>query len=907
MSPRWGRRRGRNTSANAGVPARGTIVLSASTVSLTQSAGSATTVTGQVSVGNSGAGSFAGIHLGAISYVSGSGWLTASVVPGFPAAVTVTASSALLSAGTYTATIPVQDANTTNSPQTLTVSFVVTAVAVPSLVLSNPTMTLSVQQGNAATVTATCLVTSGTAAALGTLSIGTITGTGATGITASVAGNLVTVTGASAALTNASSPYTATVPVVDATASNTPQNITVTLNVAAVSPPPTPTMALSASSVTLNATAGSGQVVSTTITVTSSNGAALGTTDVGTITGTATSALSTSVADNTVTITAAVGSLAAATYTATVPILDSQASNSPQNVTVSFVVAASPVPSSSIPAEIQLFGSTAGQGVLVSRAFPLRPGDLSDAQVAARAFRVLISGAEVPIYAEALRGRHADGSVRAMLVQLAADIPDTTPIVAEVQIGVTRTTTDRVKVPVTQDVVWNLGVTPYSTKAALLPTSPAYLCATLAAGSPLVPATQVDAVSYPLFLAYMDNRFEALKNSEQTSTTAQSDYEHVRGLVAAWCMTGLTKYYTQAMSRARYLWTYTSDTIPPAFNPTFNLEGISGGSGLLGAESKTQRHWTWFVGYYTTGWPSFYATANAGGQQGMRSGNALAQGYARMSSNPIYLTPRFNCRTTPYVWVSALMDATRTMSSPSGPGVNAAGQAQELYDILTDVIGDAYVETHGGTGWRTGFPWVNSGVDVRGSDASAQVGDWPWFQSALAARHLVDYYLMVGADSRIPPLVKFMVDAMVAQWKTSSGGAYSKGSDITSATLGGTLYTFDEPMYGVPYLTRGDPANNGGMYAWLQPLWAPAVAFVHAYYGGNDPTGTPYATHYRRVVNPRLVYHTGSNSSGLTWNWKIWGEVFGGNFVAAYLMSLTGPPTGPAAIRTPTLYTTWPD
>lgn len=290
----------------------------------------------------------------------------------------------------------------------------------------------------------------------------------------------------------------------------------------------------------------------------------------------------------------------------------------------------------------------------------------------------------------------------------------------------------------------------------------------------------------------------------------------------------------------------------------------------------------------------------------MRRGITGAYGYSRMSSNPIYLTPRFNLTTTPYVWIAYLMDATIQQGNPSGASVAPSNFATEIPRILTSAFADAYTETHGGTGWRTGMPFVNDKVDVRSSDTSALVGDWPWFQSGLAARHLVDYYLSTYADSRIPPKLKYMVDAMIANYKTSSGGAPAKGTDITSANIGGTTYTFDDPLYAVPYLTRSDPANNSGFYAYLQAIWSPAIAFVHAYYGGNAPDGVSYATHYRRSVNVRLVYHTGANSSGLNWSWKIWGETFGGSLVAAYLMSLTGQPQGPTALRTPTTYTTWP-
>lgn len=901
------KRRGKRLPPSSAGSITPTLSLSTTSVALAATAGDTATVQVVVTGQSGNGGALGGVGIGTIVENSGSGWLSASVQGSFPALITIVCDPTGLSAASYTGTVQITDPRASNSPRTVSVAFTVAAVAAPTIVLSNPTMTLSVQQGNAATASATCLVTSGTATALGALSVGTVTGTGSTGVTAAIVGNTITVTGASAALTNASSPYTATVPIIDATASNTPQNITVTLNVAAVSPPATPTMALSASAVSLSAVQGSGAVASTTVTVSSANGATLGTTSVGTITGTGAAAVTTSVSGHVVTISAAVGSLAVAAYSATIPILDSAASNSPLDVTLTFNVTAQPV-GTTIPAAIYLFGDTAGANVLVSAVFPLRPGDLTVADATANKFRVYVSGVEQAIYAEPLRGCHTDGTVRAMLVQFRYDVPNTTPITASVVLGSARGTTDLTKTPVTQGVTWMMGQAPYGVRAKLLPTTPSYLCATLVAGSPLVPAAQVDSLSYPLFVAYMDNRYEAIKNIETTSTSAQSDYEHIRGLVAAWCMTGDTKYYQSALSRMRYFYTYNNDTNPPSYTPTHNVENVTpygagaGGSG----EPKSQRQWTWFVGYYTTGWPNFYATANALGQIGMRA--ATSYTYARPIAAAIGGTsrnhsPRAIMRTTPGMWIAALMDATRSVISPSGGAVSASGYQTQFAKIWTDVAAGKYVESSGGTGWRSGFPFH---VQTYQDDAGGAVlGDWPLFQSALIARHMIDYYLMVHAHPDIPPYLKLMVDTIYLNSASTSGNASGTGSDLASAVVGGVTYTFLQPRWGLPYLAKATPTPDSQV--WTFPMWAPAIAFVHKYYGGNDPGGTPYLTWYARCVNLANMYHQGGGTGAASgWSWKIWAETFGGTQIASYLMSLTGPPQGPASPRTPTLYTDWP-
>lgn len=897
--PRYGRRRGRSTTTNAGTPRRGTIVLSSSSVTLQQVAGSTTVVQAVIGVSNSGAGTFNGVQAGAITYGSGSGWLSVTVQPGFPAIITAVGDASGLAAGTYSATVPITDVNATNSPQTLTVSFVVAAVAMPSLVLSNPTMTLSVQQGNAATATATCLVTSGTAAGLGALSVGTVTGSGATGVSATIEGNVVTVTGASAALTNASSPYTAVVPIIDATASNSPQNITVTLNVAAVSPPATPTMALSASAVALSAVVGSGAVATTTVTVSSANGATLGTTSVGTVTGTGASAISTSVSGHVVTINAAVGSLAAAVYTLTVPILDSAASNSPQNVTVTFTVTAQPV-GTTIPGAIELLDDTAGANVLVSAPWPLRPGDLTDADVAARKFRLYVGGVEQSIYVEALRGRHNDGSVRAVQVQFRYSIPNTTPIAASVVLGSVRGTTDLTRTIVDQDVIWSFATSPYGLKAKLVPTDASYLCQTLVSGMPLIPAAQDDADSYKLYGAYADNRFEAIKTLETTDQSAQSDYEMIRGLVGMWCRTADMKYYRQALSRLRYHLLYS---VPDSgWSPSLNLDGITvpAGQSLISAEAKRMRQWNWFVGYYLTGWRQFHAMPGAGAQQAMYAGSLANVGYSRFGTNAIYWAPRNNLSAMPYMWIAALMDSTRVVNGSGGGGFSTSDLTTKLTAAWTHALANRYVENAGGTGWRTGAMFVDHRHTASGSGAT---GNWPFFQSALAGRQMIDYYLMVYADSRLPPVIKEETDRFVLCAKSVSGTAYAQGSNATTFTHNSVTYAMEQPRWGVSYATQPDEAS-GSAYTWLTPMWAPMFAFCAKYYGGNAPDGTAYATWYRRVVNVATVYHTGG-SGALGWSWKIWGEIIGANLLSSWIMAQPGAPQGPATMRTPTVYTDW--
>jgi len=887
-------------------------VLSASTVSLTQQAGSATTVTGQVSVGNSGAGSLAGIHLGAISYVSGSGWLSASVIPGYPATLTVTANAAALGAGTYSATIPVQDTNATNSPQTLTVSFVVTAVVAPTIVLSNPTMALSVQQGNAATASATCTVTSGTAAGLGTLSIGTVTGTGSTGVSATVSGNVVTVTGASAALTSASSPYTATVPVVDATASNTPQNITVTLNVTAVSPPPTPTMALSASSVTWSATEGSNATRSATITVTSSNGATLGTTTVGTVTGTASSAISTSVSGHDVTITFNVGSLAAGSYGATVPILDSLASNSPQNVTLSITV--DPVSSTTydVTASVNLLASTAGAGVFVGGGFPLRQGDLMPSDLTARKFAVFVSGVEQSVYVEAMPGRFPDGSVRAVLVQFVYDIPSSTPIAAQVKLRTTRNTTDRAKVSMTPDVVWAVTVGGVwgedgDIKAKLLPTDPTYLCATDATFQPLIPSSQMTAAEVARFDTFAQARASSLRTQtlnklSSNISTFQSTYDSPRALFAMWQRTGDVAWYQDAMRLLYRLieWVFPAPNYA-GFSANPNVWGevrFTQSSNADWQEWHSQRFWSYAAAWQLSGYAPFYTRLNAAHQSGNPSSRSSYSGAVTINGALGYINQNYGIRPNVYLaWrhlAAYVIGANRRSTSPSGNGNRDMNFPAEL-PLIVEAW---YVNQWNRVGdWRNGVVGIYYGNTdgANQSPPAPHAEDFPTFQLSLANAFLMTYEREVYADARIPGMIKANVTALLNNTKALVSGEQGYGY--------GT--------YGAPYWMNRTAAGTGAATSSYFVMDAAAIAYCAAKWPSDVVNGATFATWYNRAIDPgnnaNVIDPGGQKYDWDRWErgWKIFGEQFGNSQCGPYFMR-NGVPTGPSTINSLAVPTSWP-
>ncbi|MGA3335108.1 MAG: hypothetical protein ABSC62_13195 [Terracidiphilus sp.] len=133
--------------------------------------------------------------------------------------------------------------------------------------------------------------------------------------------------------------YNATVQVSSSGATNSPQNYTVAFTVNPVS---SPTISLSPTSLTFNATVGGGNPSSQNVTVSNSGGGTLAVPTTGIVYHSGSGWLSVQVqgsqAPYTLVTQPTTGSLAAGTYTATVNVSSSGATNSPQPYTVSFTL-----------------------------------------------------------------------------------------------------------------------------------------------------------------------------------------------------------------------------------------------------------------------------------------------------------------------------------------------------------------------------------------------------------------------------------------------------------------------------------------------------------------------------------------------------------------------------------------
>lgn len=166
-----------------------------------------------------------------ISYSAGDGWLTASLSSTTaPSTLTLTATPGSLAEGTYTASVAVNSRNASNGPRTISVTLSVgPALASPIIKLSSATLSFS----GSSPVPQTVSITNGGGGALSRLTSTISYTTGHGWLTASLssttAPSTLTVTATPGSL--AEGTYTASVAVSSGDASNSPQQVSITVTV----------------------------------------------------------------------------------------------------------------------------------------------------------------------------------------------------------------------------------------------------------------------------------------------------------------------------------------------------------------------------------------------------------------------------------------------------------------------------------------------------------------------------------------------------------------------------------------------------------------------------------------------------------------------------------------------------
>jgi hypothetical protein len=363
------------------------IAVSSSALSFNTVQGASSPVPNAVTVTNGGTGALSGLSTGTISYGAGQpiGWLTASLnSTSAPATLTLSPTLGSLAAGTYTATVPVSStaAGVTNSPVIVTVTFTVTAAPAPTIALSSTTASFASQVGGVSPTAQTIAITNSGTGALTGLATGAVaygngqpTGWLAVGLNTTTAPSTLTLTPTLGAL--AAGVYTAMVPVTSSAGgvTNSPSSVTVTFTVTAA---PAPAIALSSASASFTTQVGTSSPPAQTISITNGGTGVLSGLATGPLsygngqpTGWLSYLLSPSTAPATLNLTPALGSLAAGTYTATIPIISSAAgvTNSPSLVSVTLIVAAA-APAIGVSNSVS-FSGTAGAAAPTPQLVPI--------------------------------------------------------------------------------------------------------------------------------------------------------------------------------------------------------------------------------------------------------------------------------------------------------------------------------------------------------------------------------------------------------------------------------------------------------------------------------------------------------------------------------------------------------
>ncbi len=279
-----------------------------------------------------------------ITYTAGQpqGWLQTNIAATTaPTALTLIATIGTLPAGTYTATVQVGSTLAAVTPRDITVQLVVSPG--PAIQLAPAAVVVNVTPGTNPAVQTVAVTNSG-GGTLSGLSLGTTTyGAGqATGwlnpqLVGTTAPTSVTLTITSAAVPAGT--HTATVPVLSAAASNSPQNITVTLTVGQP-----PAIAVNPGSAVFAAWGGAAAPGAQPIQVTNSGSGTLGglTTSIAYGSGsgwlTATFQGNNTTAPTTLLLQPNTTALPSGTYSATVTISSVQGGITPRNVPVTYTV-----------------------------------------------------------------------------------------------------------------------------------------------------------------------------------------------------------------------------------------------------------------------------------------------------------------------------------------------------------------------------------------------------------------------------------------------------------------------------------------------------------------------------------------------------------------------------------------
>lgn len=199
---------------------------------------------------------------------------------------------------------------------------------------------------------------------------------------------------------------------------------------------------------------------------------------------------------------------------------------------------------------------------LISSGFPVPEGLVSEDMVRSGKIIVRIDDVEQTCNITGLRGRHNDGTLRSVLIQLTVDMAqgETLDATVEFDSEAERANPDPDYVLPT----WAM----FQNNNNILPTDSTYLCTTQIALRKFSPVGTGTAEDIKLYDTYLDDRFNYLEGlgDDPVAWSGSASYEAPIGMLAAWCRTGDSKYFDQALFniKVKRLGYYTPEDPEPS-------------------------------------------------------------------------------------------------------------------------------------------------------------------------------------------------------------------------------------------------------------------------------------------------------------------------------------------------------
>ena len=435
----------------------------------------------------------------------------------------------------------------------------------------------------------------------------------------------------------------------------------------------------------------------------------------------------------------------------------------------------SAVPSTThIRLSIHRFASGTGT-VLVSNAIPLPPGLLFPAGAAN--VRLFADSVEQSIYTEVLQGRHADGSLRSLLVEFYAPVTSERPLAGELVIGQARATPALPKPSAGRSLP----------AAAALPTDANYLVSTDLVG----PTIAVSATA-PLGAAFAryDQDFSSFADYQWNlfgDAWEHDYYDRALAYYAQWVRTGNAEYWRRG---TRFAVSYRVNYLEANwYKPSAHwsqMEGVEKHYLLTGDDSsrtavlEVAKLFTYFYKYLDS-MQTEPRTVDAWNDDRIRARTVTSLLLAWR------LAPAFEASYDPPSYptrsVAALLDTalTKIASTQSADGADRFGAlCNGTMNYMTGQLNDA----------------------------------------------LIKYWLWYKRDSRIPTIVQKSADYLWTQWvpaanafqymeKACATGDTTPYADLNNLIVNAFSFTYARTR-NAAYRDRGDQAFAGGVNgAWL--------------------------------------------------------------------------------------------